>query len=160
MALSCAAVGSTLAADPLLQMKPRPLAPTTCNEKLIKPIADKVTEEIGIMIKFTKVACLPTVDGAKCSLLCVSDLTINGMNRNIVLTFITASAGKKMREAGIFKFSSIVFADFNLLQAKHALKIAASRASTLQAALTSTGEAPEVMASRVGSEYSEIDFKR
>jgi hypothetical protein len=141
-------------------VKPLPPAPATCNEKLIKPIADKVTEEIGIMITFTKAVCLPTADGAKCSLVCVSDLTINGMNRNIVLTFITASAGKKMREAGISKFSTIAFADLNLLQAKRALKIAASRASTLQAGFASTGETPEVMASRVGSEYSEIDFKR
>jgi hypothetical protein len=155
---AASAQAPTVGGRPLLQIKPP--APATCNEKLIKPIAEKVTEEIGIMIKFTKAVCLPTVDGAKCSLLCVSDLTINGMNRNIVLTFITASAGKKMRDAGISKFSNIVFADLNLLQAKHALKIAASRASTLQAGFATTGEAPEVMASRVGSEYSEIDFKR
>jgi hypothetical protein len=146
--------------QPLLQVKPLPPAPATCNAKLIKPIADKVTEEIGIMINFTKAVCLPTVDGTKCSLLCFSDLTINGMNRNIVLTFITASAGKKMRDAGISKFASILFADRNLLEAKHALKITAARASTLQAAFASTGEKPEVMASRVGSEYSEIEFKR
>ena len=145
---------------PLLEVKPLPPAPAKCDEKLIKPIADKVTEEIGIMVKFTKAVCLPTTDGAKCSLLCVSDLTINGMNRNIVLTFITASAGKKMRDAGISKFSSILFSDLNLLQAKHALKITAFRASTLQVGFAATRETPEVMAARVGSEYSEIDFKR
>ena len=149
----------TVGGQPLVQVKPRP-APATCNEKLAKPIADKVTEEIGIMINFTKASCVPTTDDRKCSLLCVSDLTISGMNRNIVLMFITASAGKKMREDGISKFANIVFADRNLLQARRALKLDASRASALQAGFASTGEKPETMASRVGGEYSEIDIKR
>jgi hypothetical protein len=77
------------------------------------------------------------------------------MNRDIVLVFITASAGKKMREAGLSKFADIVFADRNLLKRKRALRLSAQRASTLQAGFATSGEKPEVMATRVGAEYSE-----
>jgi hypothetical protein len=131
-----------------------------CDPKLAKPIADKVSNEIAIMIQFTKATCFPSDDGGKCSLLCASDLRISGMNRNIVLTFITASAGKKMRDAGIGRFSSILFADLNLLEKRRALKLAADRASTLQSGFAATTEKPEVMAARVGNEYSEIDFSK
>jgi hypothetical protein len=132
-----------------------------CDEAIAKPIAAKVTQEIDIMIKFTKAACLPTSDGGKCSIVCVSDLYVTGMNRDIVLLFITASAGKKMRDAGLKKFSNVVFADRALLLSKHALKISAERASVLQqSGLGADGEKPEVAAARVGREYSEVGFRK
>jgi len=146
--------------QPLVQIKPRAPALAACSEKLIKPIADRVTEEIGILINFTKAYCLPSADEGKCSILCFSDLNISGMNRNIVLMFITASAGKKMREAGISRFSSIMFADRELLLSKRALKLSAARASILQAGIASTAEKPEAVSSRIGAEYTEIVFKR
>jgi hypothetical protein len=43
---------------------------------LAKPIADKVSNEIAIMIQFTKATCFASDDGGKCSLLCASDLRI------------------------------------------------------------------------------------
>jgi hypothetical protein len=82
------------------------------------------------------------------------------MNRNIVLVFITASAGKKMRDSGLLKFADIVFADRDLLERKRALRLSAQRASTLQAGFATSGEKPEAMATRVGSEYTEIDFSK
>jgi len=132
-------------------------AVAACDTKLAKGIADKVSSEVAIMIQFTKATCLPTTDAGKCSILCVSDLRISGLNRNIVLTFITASAGKKMRDAGLGRFSSIVFADRGLLEKKRALKLTADRASALQSGFATTSEKPEAMATRVGNEYTEVD---
>ncbi len=131
-----------------------------CDTRSAKTIAEKVNSEIAVMIQFTKAVCAPTADADKCSLLCFSDLRVVGMNRNIVLVFITASAGKKMREAGLSKFSDIVFADRELLERKRALRLSAQRASILQAGFANTGEKPEVMATRVGTEYVETAFDR
>jgi hypothetical protein len=131
-----------------------------CDPKLAKPIADEVSSEIAIMVQFTKATCLPIDDGGKCSLLCVSDLRISGDNRNILLTFIIAVAGKKMRDAGIGGFSSILFADLTLSERKRALKLAADRASFLQSGFVATAEKPEVMAARISNQFTEIDFSR
>jgi hypothetical protein len=131
-----------------------------CDPKLAKPIADEVSSEIAIMVQFTKATCLPTDDGGKCSILCVSDLRISGDNRNILLTFITATAGKKMRDAGIGRFSSILFADLNLSEKKRALKLAADRASFLQSGFVATADGPAAMAARVGNQYTEIDLSK
>jgi hypothetical protein len=67
---------------------------------------------------------------------------------------------KENASAGIGRFSSILFADLNLLEKRRALKLAADRASTLQSGFAATTEKPEVMAARVGNEYSEIDFSK
>jgi hypothetical protein len=141
-------------------MLPFGSAHAACDQRLAKSIADKVTSEIAIMIQFTKAACLPTAETDKCSLLCLSDLRIEGMNRNIVLVFITASAGKKMREAGLSKFADVVFADRELLERRRALHLSAQRASVLQTGFAASGEKPEVMAARVGTEYAEIPIKK
>ncbi|WP_210332119.1 hypothetical protein, partial [Bradyrhizobium campsiandrae] len=135
-------------------------AKAACDQRAAKSIADRVTSEIAIMIQFTKAACIPTADAQKCSLLCLSDLRIEGMNRNIVLVFITASGGKKMREAGLARFANIVFADRSLLEKRRAMRLSAERASMLQAGFATSGEKPEIMATRVGAEYAEIDYSR
>jgi hypothetical protein len=54
-------------------------AKAACDQRAAKSIADRVTSEIAIMIQFTKAACIPTADAQKCSLLCLSDLRIEGM---------------------------------------------------------------------------------
>ncbi|WP_141340299.1 hypothetical protein [Bradyrhizobium sp. USDA 3458] len=135
-------------------------AQASCDQRTAKSIADKVTSEIAIMIQFTKAACIPTAEADRCSLLCISDLRIEGTNRNIVLVFITASGGKKMREAGLAKFANIVFADRSLLEKKRALRLSAQRASTLQAGFLTSPEKPEAMAARVGAEYADIDYTK
>jgi hypothetical protein len=126
-----------------------------CDPKLAKPIADKVSNEIAIMIQFTKATCFPSDDGGKCSLLCASDLRISGMNRNIVLTFITASAGKKMRllELGGSPASCL---PISICWKKGE----PSNSPPTARPLAATTEKPEVMAARVGNEYSEIDFSK
>ena len=130
-------------------------AKAACDQRAAKSIADRVTSVIA-MIQFTKAACIPTADAQKCSLLCLSDLRIEGMNRNIVLVFITASGGKKMREAGLARFANIVFADRSLLEKRRAMRLSAERASMLQAGVATSGEKPEIMATRVGAEYAEF----
>jgi len=135
-------------------------AKAACDQRTAKSIADKVTSEIAIMIQFTKAACIPTAEADKCSLLCLSDLRIEGTNRNIVLVFITASGGKKMRETGLTKFANIVFADRTLLEKRRAMRLSAQRASELQAGFLTSPEKPDVMAERVGAAYAEIDYSK
>lgn len=135
-------------------------AKAACDQRSAKSIAEKVTSEIAIMIQFTKAACIPTAEADRCSLLCISDLRIEGMNRNIVLVFITASGGKKMREAGVAKFANIVFADRTLLEKRRAMRLSAQRASALQTGFLTSSEKPEAMAARVGGEYIEVDYSR
>lgn len=135
-------------------------AKAACDQRSAKSIADKVTSEIAIMIQFTKAACIPTAEAEKCSLLCISDLRIEGTNRNIVLVFITASGGKKMRDAGLTKFANIVFADRVLLEKRRAMRLSAQRASALQTGFLTSSEKPDAMAARVGGEYTEVDYSR
>src|SRR5262245_28015903 len=94
-----------------------------CDERVAKPIAEQVTYETGVMIKFTKAACAATREGQKCTILCISDLNVSGLNRDILLTFLTASAGKKMRDAGLHKFDNLTFADRELLLQRRAVRI-------------------------------------
>ena len=133
------------------------LPATACDEQVGVPLAKAVTSEIGTMIHFTKAACLITSRRSKCTLLCVSDLNIQGLNRNIVLLFVTASAGKKMQRAGISKFDSIVFADRELLLKNHALEISAQQAAAFA---VGPGEKPADAANRAASYYREIEYKR
>lgn len=144
------------AAALLLMLSLGGTANAACDQRVAKSIADTVSSEIAIMIQFTKAACVPTAEAERCSILCFSDLRIPGMNRNIVLVFITASAGKKMRDAGLSKFADIVFTDRDLLERKRALRLSAQRASALQTGFATSGEKPEAMATRIGAEYTEM----
>jgi hypothetical protein len=65
-----------------------------------------------------------------------------------------------MREAGLARFANIVFADRSLLEKRRAMRLSAERASMLQAGFAASGEKPEIMATRVGAEYAEIDYSR
>jgi hypothetical protein len=82
-----------------------------CNQVVATAVASQVTSDFATLVHFTKAACAATTDGARCSVVCISDLNIVGDNRNLALTMITASAGKRMRDAGLSKFSSIAFAN-------------------------------------------------
>jgi hypothetical protein len=71
--------------------------------------------------------------------------------------FITASGNKKMREAGLSKFESIVFADRELLPRYRALKISAASAASFS---VGSAERPEEAANRAGRLYQEIEYRR
>jgi hypothetical protein len=75
----------------------------------------------------------------------------------IVLTVITASAWKRMRDAGLSKFARVSFADRELLRARKALTLSASDASKLQQTLSSTSEPPLTKAARVAAAYKVMD---
>ena len=92
-------------------------------DQTAKRVASQVTSDFATLVGFTKATCVPAKDGPQCSLTCLSDLNISGDNRNLVLTTITALAGKRMRDAGISKFAQIVFADRELLLSRKALAV-------------------------------------
>jgi hypothetical protein len=129
-----------------------------CDQAAAQRVASQVTSDFAILVGFTKAACAPTTDGPLCSLACISDLNISGDNRNLVLTAITASAGKRMRDAGLNKFNRVSFADRELLLSRKALGISAAAASQLQQTLSSGSEPPVQKAARVGAAYTSIDI--
>src|SRR5579871_4428405 len=110
----------------------------TCDQAAGVAVASQVTKDFATLVGFTKASCSPASDGAQCSLVCFSDLNIVGDNRNLVLTVITASAGKRMRDAGLSKFARVSFADRELLQARKALTLSAAAASQLQQTLSAS----------------------
>lgn len=134
------------------------LAHAACDETAGQRVASQVTSDFATLVGFTKATCAATADGQQCSLTCVSDLNIIGDNRNLALTMITASAGKRMRDAGLNKFARVTFADRELLLARKALAISASEASSLQQGLSSGSESPLVKAARVAASYRTIEI--
>jgi hypothetical protein len=129
-----------------------------CDQPAAQRVASQVTSDFAILVGFTKAICIPATDGPRCSLVCFSDLNISGDNRNLVLTVITASAGKRMRDAGLTKFSRVSFADRAMLQSRKALALSASEASQLQLTFSNDTDPPLKKASRVAASYNPIDI--
>jgi hypothetical protein len=131
-----------------------------CDEATGNAVASQVTSDFAALVGFTKATCLPAADGPRCSLVCMSDLNIVGDNRNLALTMITASAGKRMRDAGISKFAMVSFADRELLQARKVLMLSASDASRLQLELSRSSEPPLKKAAQIAAAYKIVDIPR
>jgi hypothetical protein len=132
---------------------------STCDQTTAKRVASQVTSDFATLVHFTKAACVSATEGQQCSLACFSDLYISGDNRNLVLFMITASAGKRMRDAGISKFSQIAFADRELLLARKALALSASMASQLQQTFSPDSKEPPLkMAARIAASYTMIEI--
>jgi hypothetical protein len=129
-----------------------------CDQATATRVASQVTSDFAALVGFTKATCTPVTDGPKCSLACISDLNIVGDNRNLVLTVITASAGRRMRDAGLSKFSRVSFADREMLLSRKAVTLAAPAVSQLQQTLSSASEEPLKKAARVAAEYTTIDI--
>jgi hypothetical protein len=100
-----------------------------CDQTAGLRVASQVTSDFAALVGFAKAACTPATDGPQCSIVCFSYLNISGDNRNLVLTVITASAGKRMREAGLDKFSRVSFSDREMLLSRKAFGISASAAN-------------------------------
>lgn len=129
-----------------------------CDQVVAKRVASQVASDFATLVHFTKAVCMPTTEGQQCSLTCFSDLNISGDNRNLVLVMIAASAGKRMRDAGISKFAQIAFADRELLLARKALALSAATASQLQQTFSDSKEPPLKMAARIAASYTTIEF--
>ena len=128
---------------------------TACETKVGASVANQISIDFATLVHFTKASCIASNDAGKCAVLCVSDLDLSDTNRNIALVVITASAGLRMREAGISRFSRILFSDSSLIVAKRALTIDASHASELQQGLSKSSEKPLEMAARIGAEFKQ-----
>ncbi len=126
-----------------------------CEVKLGTQVASQVSSDFAALVHFTKVTCAPSNEAGKCTLMCVSDLNIEGANRDLALTMITASAATHMRQAGLQKFSRILFADRSLLLNRRALTLPASKAAELQKGFSTSKEKPLQMAARVAAEYKQ-----
>jgi hypothetical protein len=137
-----------------------PAAWAACDQPMGQRVASQVTSDFAMLVGFTKAACVAAADGHQCSLVCVSDLNVIGDNRNLALIMITASAGKRMRDAGIGKFARVSFADRDLLSSRKALYLSAQEASQLQTTLSSDAEAPLAKAARVGSKYKVMEIPK
>ncbi|MGM4958210.1 hypothetical protein ACT4MK_19280 [Bradyrhizobium barranii] len=132
-----------------------------CDQAAAKRVASQVTSDFATLVQFTKAVCVPTTEGQQCSLACFSDLYISDDNRNLVLFMIAASAGKRMRDAGIGKFSQIAFADRELLQARKALALSAPTASQLQQTFSPDSKEPPLkMAARIAAAYTMIELSK
>lgn len=132
-----------------------------CDEVVGKRVASQVSSDFATLVGFTKASCAVTADGQQCSLLCLSDLNVVGDNRNLALAMITASAGKRMRDAGLSKFARVTFADRELLSARKALAISAVDASTMQQSIAKAGgEHPLVVSARVAAAYRAIEIPK
>jgi hypothetical protein len=131
---------------------------SACDQGAAQRVASLVTSDFATLVGFTKATCTAATDGAQCSLVCFSDLNISGDNRNLVLTMITASAEKRMRDAGLSKFARVSFADREMLLSRKALTLSASTASQLQQTPSSESESPLKKAARVAAAYTAIDI--
>ncbi|MGY3404830.1 hypothetical protein ACVWZV_000943 [Bradyrhizobium sp. GM5.1] len=132
-----------------------------CDEVVGKRVASQLSSDFATLVGFTKASCAVTADGQQCSLICLSDLNVVGDNRNLALAMITASAGKRMRDAGLSKFARVTFADRELLSARKALAISAGDASAMQQSIAeSGGESPLVVSARVAAAYRTIEIPR
>lgn len=133
----------------------------SCDEAIGARVASQVSSDFAILVGFTKARCAVTADGQLCSLVCLSDLNVVGDNRNLALAMITASAGKRMRDAGLTKFSRVTFADRELLSTRRALSISAVEASTMQQSIAkSGGEHPLAVSARVAAAYRTIEIPK
>jgi hypothetical protein len=112
-------------------------AQSTCNEATGKHVAGEVAKYVNILADFTTIACMPSNDQGRCSLVCVTTHRISAYQRQLLLTTLTAAAGKSMREAGLTNFTSVTFVDRQLGEERRYARLSAARASELQQTLKS-----------------------
>lgn len=126
-----------------------------CNQRAAASVTSTMNDQLATIIGFTMVQCVPAQDAGKCSIICITTSLEGDANVNILLAAITASAAVNMRRVGLSNFSTVAFADKNLLQRRRYVATSAASADRFQSNLARSSYSPPQIMSLVRQEYTE-----